>query len=57
MSRPVGVGSETNSATLTPESRAVLDPLATNLKKYPGLQIELQGHTDSVGADRYNLRL
>jgi OOP family OmpA-OmpF porin len=53
----VGVGFETNSATLTPESRAVLDPVATNLKKYPELQIELQGHTDSSGADQYNLRL
>ncbi len=30
---------------------------AANLKKYPELQIELQGHTDSVGADQYNQRL
>jgi OOP family OmpA-OmpF porin len=35
----------------------VLDPVASNLKKYPGLEIELQGHTDSVGADPYNVRL
>jgi OOP family OmpA-OmpF porin len=35
----------------------VLDPVATNLKKYTGLRIELQGHTDSVGADRYNQQL
>jgi OOP family OmpA-OmpF porin len=53
----VGVGFETNSDTLTAESRAVLDPVADNLKKYPELQIELQGHTDSVGADKYNLSL
>ncbi|MBM0106338.1 OmpA family protein [Steroidobacter sp. S1-65] len=53
----VGVGFETNSDTLTAESRAVLDPVAANLKKYPELQIELQGHTDSVGADKYNLSL
>jgi OOP family OmpA-OmpF porin len=53
----VGVGFETNSATLTSESRAVLDPVATDLKKYSELGIELQGHTDSVGADQYNLRL
>jgi OOP family OmpA-OmpF porin len=53
----VGVGFETNSATLTTASRAVLDPVAANLKKYPDLQIELQGHTDSVGADKYNLTL
>lgn len=53
----VGVGFQTNATTLTPESRAVLDPVVANLKKYPELQIELQGHTDSVGADQYNLRL
>jgi len=53
----VGVGFETNSDTLTAASRAVLDPVAANLKKYPELQIELQGHTDSVGADKYNLNL
>lgn len=53
----VGVGFETNSATLTSSSRAVLDPVAANLKKYPELQIELQGHTDGAGADRYNQRL
>jgi OmpA-OmpF porin, OOP family len=52
-----GVGFETNSATLTTASRAVLDPVAANLKKYPELQIELQGHTDSSGADQYNLSL
>jgi OOP family OmpA-OmpF porin len=52
-----GVGFETNSATLTSASRALLDPVAANLKKYPELQIELQGHTDSVGADQYNQRL
>ncbi len=50
----VGVGFETNSATLTVASRTVLDPVASNLKKYQGLQIELQGHTDSAGADGYN---
>lgn len=52
-----GVAFETNSATLTSASRAVLDPVATNLKKYPELHIELQGHTDSSGADQYNLDL
>lgn len=52
-----GVGFETNSATLTSESRAVLDPVAANLQKYSQLQIELQGHTDSSGSDQYNLDL
>jgi OmpA-OmpF porin, OOP family len=53
----VGVNFETNSATLTHDSHAVLDRLAADLRKYPGLQIELQGHTDSSGTDQYNLNL
>lgn len=52
-----GVTFELNSARLTPDSRTVLDPVATDLKKYPRLKIELQGHTDSSGADAYNLKL
>ena len=52
-----GVTFEFNSARLTPSSRSVLDPIATDLKKYPRLKIELQGHTDSSGSDKYNLKL
>jgi len=52
-----GVTFEYNSATLKPESRSALDSVATDLKKYPKLSIELQGHTDSAGPDAYNLKL
>lgn len=52
-----GVTFEFNSAVLTSASRPVLDVVATDLKRYPRLKIELQGHTDSVGNDAYNLRL
>ncbi|HMN47038.1 MAG TPA: OmpA family protein [Povalibacter sp.] len=52
-----GVTFETNSANLTSDSRGVLDAVATDLKKYPNLRIELQGHTDSSGSDAYNLKL
>jgi OOP family OmpA-OmpF porin len=52
-----GVGFATNSATLTPESRPALDAVAADLRKYPRLRVELQGHTDSSGADAYNLDL
>lgn len=52
-----GVGFEVNSAQLTTSSRDVLSSLAADLKKYPRLKIELQGHTDSSGADQYNLQL
>jgi outer membrane protein OmpA-like peptidoglycan-associated protein len=52
-----GVGFETNSNRLTADSRAVLDKVGADLKKYSGLRVELQGHTDSTGADAYNQRL
>jgi outer membrane protein OmpA-like peptidoglycan-associated protein len=52
-----GVNFETNSATLTADSRPVLDAVAADLKQYPRLKIEVQGHTDNVGADAYNLGL
>lgn len=52
-----GVTFELNSARLTPDSQQVLNSVATDLKKYPRLKIELQGHTDSSGSDQYNLKL
>jgi OOP family OmpA-OmpF porin len=53
----IGVQFAYDSAELTRESSAVLDQVAADLKKYPRLEVELQGHTDSVGSDRYNLAL
>jgi len=52
-----GVAFETASATLTTGSRPVLDAVAQDLKLHPRVQVELQGHTDSRGADAYNLEL
>lgn len=52
-----GVTFEFNSSNLTPASRPVLEEVAADLKRYPRLKIELQGHTDSVGADAYNMKL
>ncbi|MCC7463151.1 MAG: OmpA family protein [Gammaproteobacteria bacterium] len=52
-----GVTFEFNSDRLTEASRGVLDGIAADLRKHPRLRIELQGHTDSVGADQYNLAL
>jgi OmpA-OmpF porin, OOP family len=52
-----GVMFEFNSATLLADSRAPLERVAEDLRKYPRLKIELQGHTDSVGSDEYNLDL
>jgi OOP family OmpA-OmpF porin len=51
------VNFEFNSANLTAESRPLLDQVATDLKAHPRLKVELEGHSDSVGKDAYNLSL
>ncbi|MDO1451747.1 OmpA family protein [Rhodocytophaga aerolata] len=48
---------ETASATILPASYRELNELATYLKQNPTLEIEISGHTDSVGGDEYNLKL
>ncbi|MCB0633454.1 MAG: OmpA family protein, partial [Lewinella sp.] len=48
---------ETGSAQLTELSRYELDNVAEIMGKYPNMQIELGGHTDSQGDDDSNLRL
>lgn len=52
-----GVTFENASAILKGDSASSLDRVAADLRKYPQLEIELQGHTDSSGSDQYNLRL
>jgi outer membrane protein OmpA-like peptidoglycan-associated protein len=44
-------------ATLLPESRVELDRLVGILNQYPGMVIEVAGHTDNVGDDASNLKL
>jgi outer membrane protein OmpA-like peptidoglycan-associated protein len=47
-----------NKASLKPGARERLSKLAGILLAYPGqYQIEIEGHTDSVGSDDYNQRL
>jgi len=52
-----GVNFETNSATLTADARNTLRRVAEALRGEPNLRAEIAGHTDSTGADDYNLRL
>jgi outer membrane protein OmpA-like peptidoglycan-associated protein len=44
-------------ADLTASAETNLDKLSNILKEYPDTNIEIQGHTDSKGADSYNLSL
>ncbi len=47
-----------NEATLAPESYRVLDELAATLRTDPRVgRVEIQGHTDAVGAEAYNVAL
>lgn len=52
-----GVTFELDSAQLTPRSRDVLERVADDLLEHPTLRVEVQGHTDSSGAEVYNLDL
>jgi OOP family OmpA-OmpF porin len=52
-----GVKFATNSADLLPESIPVLDRAVATLKRYPEVNVEVAGHTDSRGADAYNQQL
>jgi outer membrane protein OmpA-like peptidoglycan-associated protein len=46
-----------NQYTLKPGAREKLAKVSGILLAYPGLTIQLEGHTDSVGTDEYNMKL
>jgi outer membrane protein OmpA-like peptidoglycan-associated protein len=46
-----------NKYTLKPGAREKLAKMAGILLAYPGLKIQLEGHTDAIGSDEYNLEL
>jgi len=46
-----------DKANLSPEADRNVDKLADFLKKYPNRSVLIEGHTDSVGSDEYNLEL
>jgi outer membrane protein OmpA-like peptidoglycan-associated protein len=48
---------DTASANLKPGAREKLSRVAGVLLAYPGLNIEVEGHTDNVGSDDYNQSL
>jgi len=52
-----GVNFEVKSSNLQSSSTAVLDRVADGLKSNPEVRVEIGGHTDSNGADDYNLKL
>jgi outer membrane protein OmpA-like peptidoglycan-associated protein len=48
---------DSGKATLRPGAREKLAKVAGIVLAYPGLSLEVEGHTDSVGAADYNLDL
>ncbi|MDP2787767.1 MAG: OmpA family protein [Pseudomonadota bacterium] len=52
-----GVNFDNNDDALRPAVAAILDAAVATLKRYPGLQVEVAGHTDSTSSDAHNLDL
>ena len=48
---------DTAKYTLRPGAREKLAKVAGIVLSHPGLKIEVEGHTDSVGGDEYNMKL
>lgn len=46
-----------NKYTLKPGAQVTMAKVAGILLAYPGLKLQLEGHTDNVGSDEYNLKL
>lgn len=47
----------TNSADITPLSKAMLDNFAEYLKENPHIKIRIEGHTDNIANASFNLKL
>ena len=52
-----GVNFDNDQASLRPEAIAILDEATAVLKRYPGMKVEVAGHTDSRSSNRHNLDL
>ncbi len=55
--RAAGVNFEFDKSVLLEGVEVLLDPVGEVLRQYPDLQIEVGGHTDSIGSDAYNRQL
>jgi outer membrane protein OmpA-like peptidoglycan-associated protein len=48
---------DTGRYSLKPGAREKLAKVAGIIEAHPGLRISIEGHTDSVGSDEYNMKL
>lgn len=52
-----GVNFDYDKSTLRPEDIAIIDQNAAGLKEWGDVDVEVTGHTDSRGSDKYNMGL
>ena len=52
-----GVHFAFNKAKIRPEDMPVLDEAAETLRAHPDMRVEVNGYTDAIGSEKYNLRL
>ena len=52
-----GSAFEFNSAVLSPAARKVLKQVAETMRKFPAEKVVVEGHTDGIGSEKYNLAL
>ena len=52
-----GISFDTAKSTIRPQSLPILEAAVELLKKYPQIQLEVSGHTDSRGKRDYNMTL
>lgn len=52
-----GVNFDFDKSTLRPEDIAIIDQNAADLKEWGDIDVEVSGHTDSRGSDKYNMGL
>lgn len=53
----MGLNFDSGSSVIKPEYFTLLRKIQTAIDVFPGSQVEVQGHTDSFGADEFNLDL
>ncbi len=52
-----GVNFDNDKDILRPDAIAILDEATATLKRYPGMKVEVAGHTDNRASDAHNLDL
>jgi outer membrane protein OmpA-like peptidoglycan-associated protein len=52
-----GVNFDFDKSNIRPDARPILDEAIRVLKAEPDIRVRIEGHTDSIGTEQYNLRL